>query len=410
METYAAPKIERCRVCGDRDMASILDLGDMTLSGVFPPLDAPAPQAFPVELVRCRGCGLVQLHHNYARDLLYHAGYGYQSGINEQMVRHLQEIAHAMEESVPLRAGDVVLDIGSNDGTLLSKYRTAGIQRIGMDPLIPHLPNRYPEGAFTVADYFSAARYRGHFAMKACVITSVAMFYDLPVPDAFVADIAECLADDGVWMLEQSYLPSMLDSVSFDTICHEHLEYYRLSDIHRLVSPHGLRIFDVSLNAANGGSFRVFVCHEASWRKPSLRVHEILAVEATADMESRLSDFCRRTITARAALLELLQRLKRESKRVWIYGASTKGNVLLQYCGIGRDLAEAAADRNPAKWGTRTPGTDIPILSEDEMRRVAPDYLLVLPWHFRDGFVKREAVYLAAGGKMIFPLPELAII
>lgn len=408
-----ASELELCRLCGDSNLPVIFDLGLQALAGRFPAANEPDVPKAPLRLMKCRACGLVQLGHNIDPDELYRSNYGYRSGINMTMRNHLAGISGRAAALTNLGAGDTVLDIGSNDGTLLKSYEVAGISRVGIDPTIAQYQDYYPEDVLTVADFFSAERFCAVSpTAKARVVTSIAMFYDLPDPNSFVADIAVILAEDGIWVFEQSDLGSMLKAQSFDTVCHEHLEYWALRQIKKVVEAQGLRIFDVELNGCNGGSARVFACHQDGsypTNETAVSAAEKREQELGLDQLETFEVFRRNAEDVRTRLRALLEAETAKGRSIHIYGASTKGNVLLQYCGIDHSLVDAAADRNPRKWGCRTPGTNIPIISEEESRAAKPNYFLVLPWHFRVEFVEREADFIAAGGKLIFPLPEIEI-
>ncbi len=407
-------QVRACRICGSGALEMVIDLGNQALGSVFPRMGEPDPPRVPLVLVRCSGCGLVQLQHTVIPEQLYTYGYGYRSGINATMRSHLAGLASWVEGCCGLKAGDMVLDIGCNDGTLLTAYATSGLRRFGIDAIAGKFMNLYPPDIRLHEGFFSAASYEAVCGReKAKVITSIAMFYDLESPQDFVAAVKSALADDGIWVLEQSYLPTMLDMNAFDTICHEHLEYYGLRQIELLAEAHGLRVFHAELNSCNGGSFRLAVCHkDASYPQEQ----EQLAALRRREREMQLDTiapfraFERRVAEQRAALVEFVDAQCAAGKRFFVYGASTKGNVLLQYSGLGSSKIVAAAERNPEKYGCRTPGTAIPIISEDEARAARPDYFLVLPWHFRDEFIQREADFLRAGGKLVFPLPELEVI
>ena len=330
------------------------------------------------------------------------------------MRRHLKGIVQHVQQIVDLHAGDVVLDIGSNDATLLKYYRAPGLRKIGMDPTGEQFLEYYSQDIELISDYFNSSNYFLTSPDKqARVITSIAMFYDLEAPTNFVADIKKILHPDGIWILEQSYLPTMLEINSFDTICHEHLEYYSLKQIDWMLSKNDLRIFDVEFNDINGGSFRVYACHSNSMFKSNQeQIDRVLAneKELKLDSEQPYEEFKERAFHIKDELYNFLTTEKAKGKSIYAYGASTKGNVLLQFCNIDHILITAAADRNPEKWGRRTPATNIPIVSEEEARKRKPDYFLVLPWHFRKEFIEREAGFLASGGKFIFPLPKIEII
>jgi hypothetical protein len=403
----------RCRLCGSTDLVGVLDLGEQALTGVFPSHRGERVSSGPLELVWCSSCTLLQLAHSYEPEELYGDNYGYRSGLNRSMLRHLGRKASGLEMLVGLAPGDVVLDIGSNDGTLLGAYAANSIRRIGIDPTAMRFAEYYPQDAKIVADFFSAPRFFEVSEARARIITSIAMFYDLEDPVAFTQDVRECLAPDGVWHFEQSYMPSMLRSVAYDTVCHEHVEYYSLATVHRILEEVGLELIDVRFNRVNGGSFAVTAGHPGS---PIARNHALIDWFVAQEERIGLNTpepfrrFAASVFQHRTDLVELVGTLSSAGASMMGYGASTKGNVLLQFCGFGPEHLEAIAEINEDKFGRVTPGSGIPIVSEEEMRERQPDYLLVLPWHFHDGIVEREADYLRRGGRLIFPLPEIEIV
>lgn len=405
--------LSACRVCGAADVTRVVDLGDQFLTGVFPRADEEDPSVGPLELGLCAECGLVQLMHTYDAAEMYGENYGYRSGLNLSMVKHLHRKARFLESLVGLAAGDVVLDIGANDSTLLQGYRTPELRRIGMDPTIVKWREYYPDDVLPVADFFSASRLAEEGLGRAKVITSIAMFYDLDDPVDFARQVRASLADDGVWHFEQSYMPSMLRAKSYDTICHEHVEYYSLQVVDRILRDADLEILDVRFNRVNGGSFAL-TAQPANG--PRARNKDL--VEWFLRQEQRLGitgpqpykAFARDVKQHRDDLTDLVRTLTGAGASVVGYGASTKGNVLLQYCGLGVDDIPVIAEVNPNKFGCVTPGTRIPIASEDEVKADRPDYMLVLPWHFRETILEREVDYLEQGGRLIFPLPEIEVI
>ena len=399
-----------CRICASADLETVLDLGEQNLTGIFPKNRTDEVTSGPLRLVRCvgkGGCGLVQLAHTYDLDEMYGEQYGYRSGLNRSMVRHLGNKVEWLQKRRPLSENELVLDIGSNDGTTLGFYPTH-VDRLGIDPTTEKFRKFHPPGITAAAEFFSAesfARLVGD--RKAAIVTSISMFYDLPAPFDFVRDVASILAEDGVWHLEQSYLPLMLDTTSYDTACHEHLEYYGLTQLDWMFTRVGLRITQVDFNDVNGGSFAVTV------EKGVGHAPEVLALlEKERPLRDRETwiEFARAVEAHKRDLLALLHRLKGEGKRVFGLGASTKGNVLLQYCGIGPDLVEAIAEVNSDKFGSFTPGTLIPICSEEEALARKPDVFLVLPWHFRRVLLEAHASFVAQGGKLLFPLPRIELV
>ena len=406
--------ITRCRMSGDTNLISVLNLGEQALTGVFPKTVKTQISRGPLELVWCPTSGLLQLHHSFNPSEMYGEGYGYRSGLNASMVEHLNAKARRLERLVGLRGGDVVLDIGSSDGTLLKAYRTAGLERIGMDPSAEKFRKYYTSGIRLISDFFSRNSFLKEMRnRRPRLITSIAMFYDLEDPVLFAREIAELLPDGGVWHFEQSYMPTMLRQNSYDTICHEHLEYYALQPVLKILEQAGMIAVEVLMNSTNGGSFAVTAIKGKGPLQSDQRMIDWLLSE-----EDRLGlcspgpfrAFEDRVFHHRESLKKLILSLRADGKRVLGYGASTKGNVILQFCGLGPETLEAIVDVNPLKHGCFTPGTHIPIISEDEGKRRKPDYYLALPWHFRDFILRKEAAYLAQGGRMIFPMPEIEIV
>jgi hypothetical protein len=407
-------EITRCRISGSANLLSVLNLGHQALTGVFPRSPAEPVTTGPLELVWCPDSGLLQMRQSYDLSEMYGMNYGYRSGLNKSMVAHLQAKVEHLRRLRPVAAGDLVLDIGSNDATTLKAYNVAGLQRLGMDPTGVKFRQYYTDGIELVPDFFNAAAFKQKFPNKrAAIVSSIAMFYDLEDPRKFVQDVAQVLADDGIWHFEQSYMPSMLRTNAYDTVCHEHIEYYSLGPVKALLESCGLRIIDVQMNSINGGSFAV----TATQKKSPLRANDAV-INWLLEQENRMGlntprpfrDFEARVFEHRINLLNLIRSLTADGKKVLGYGASTKGNVLLQFCGLTAKDSPAIAEVNPDKYGCFTPGSNIPIVSEEEAKKMKPDYFLVLPWHFKENILQREREYLANGGKMIFPMPEIEIV
>ena len=406
-------RVTACRLCGSSDLIEVLDLGKQALTGVFPARAEDVVPTAPLALVWCGSCTLLQLAHSFDPTALYGENYGYRSGLNASMAHHLERKARRLETLVELSPGDVVLDIGSNDGTLLGSYATEGVRRIGIDPTASKFAEFYPEDVEVGAEFFSAAAYRKLSDRPARIITSIAMFYDVESPVAFAQDVRDCLASDGIWHFEQAYMPTMLRSTAYDTVCHEHLEYYSLATVLRILAEAELDAIEVTFNRVNGGSFAVTAAHRGSpLRRRAALIGWFVARERRAELDTErpFRGFERRVFEHRAELVDLLATLQSEGARVMGYGASTKGNVILQFCGFTSADVEAIADVNPDKLGRLTPGSAIPIVSEEETRERRPDFLVVFPWHFRDGIIAREEEYLRQGGRLIFPLPEIEIL
>ena len=407
-----AKSIEKCRICGNTDLVSVLDLGDQALTGVFPKSPDERITVGPLQLLLCQGagnCGLLQLAHSYDSDEMYGANYGYRSGLNPSMVAHLASKVARIKDYGLLRPGDIVLDIGANDGTTLRQYDRPDCRLVGMDPTGAKFAEYYSDEVRLIADFFSAGRFQQAFGTeKAKVVTSFSMFYDLEDPVGFMRDVHAILADDGIWVLEQSYMPLMLETNSYDTVCHEHLEYYALAQISWMANKVGFEVADVALNAVNGGSFSVVLQKTGGPLPVSDAVIDMAQREAVmglGDVATYMA-FRERVEVTRTALTEFLRTAKAEGRRVVGLGASTKGNVLLQYCNIDADLIDVIGEVNPDKFGAFTPGMAIPIADERALLAENPDYCLVLPWHFRD-FFEGNPRYDAVD--LVFPLPELSV-
>ena len=414
---------DTCRVCGASGLVSIFSLGDMYVIDFLGDDEQSRSFKAPLELVLCNtengGCGLLQLRHTVSHESMYR-NYWYRSGTNRTMTNELAGIAAKVESLVPLAAGGYVIDIGANDGTLLRNYKTQGLHLIGFEPA-KNLQELNSVGTTKVfEDFFNANRWKENFGeAKAKGITAIAMFYDLEHPNDFLKDIVQCLDDDGVFIIQQSYLPLMLATNEFGNICHEHVEYYSLLSLEYLIKQNGLEIFDVELNDINGGSFRTYVRHAggrgkgvrapigADIRLQSLRLYE---KSLGLDKHQVYLDFVKRVEDIKKQTMDFIKKEMAAGKKIHIYGASTKGNTVLQYFGIDGNMITAAADRNPGKWGKKMAGTNVPVISEEQSRAEKPDYFLVLPWHFLKEFMSREKEFLDRGGKFIVPFPEFRVV
>jgi SAM-dependent methyltransferase len=410
-----------CRVCGNRYLKPVIDLKEQYLQGSFVKegVQTPPRRKIPTQLVRCdverdeNACGLLQLRHTIPPEILY-ANYWYRSSTNQTMRDHLHEImlsAVSIVQPVHKR----VLDIGCNDGALLKSY-SGDYERWGVDPSDIARTSIDPPIRL-ISTIFPSSETRSLLShLRFDVITSIAMFYDLEDPVGFAKAVGELLEDAGIWIVEMSYMPLMLYTNSFDTICHEHLEYYSLAVLQRIMEMAGLRIFKASLNSINGGSICCYVCknncflYDNAETKDTIRRLQVLEFEMQLDTDTPYFEFQQRIERLREEMGKLLGQIKSEGKSIHVYGASTKGNVLLQWYNIDYFKIEYAADRNVHKDGAQTLGTSIKIISEQKSRAMKPDYYLVLPWHFKGEFLEREREIIMAGSSMIFPLPEIQIV
>jgi NDP-4-keto-2,6-dideoxyhexose 3-C-methyltransferase len=413
-------KITRCRICGNTALAPVLNLGDQSLTGVFPKTPDEKITTGPLELLKCQddhnanGCGLLQLSYSYDQNEMYGNNYGYRSGINRSMVSHLKELADKITDIVNLQKDDVMVDIGSNDGTFLGLFVDRCPTLIGIDPTIPKFSKYYHPQIIQSANFFSADLVHEIIGRRrAKVVTTIAMFYDLEDPLAFARQVFAILDENGIWVLEQSYVLLMLRQNAYDTICHEHLEYYALKQLKWILDQVGFKIIDIEYNDTNGGSFKLTTAKKSSiFRECTALIEQALIDETNYGLNS-LSTFETFRINVeqhRRKLVALIQDIHKQGKTVLGYGASTKGNVILQYCRFTRQDLPCIAEVNEDKFGLYTPQTLIPIISEARAKARNPDYFLVFPWHFKSNFIVKEADYLNRGGQFIFPLPQIAIV
>ena len=406
-------KVEKCRICGNTHMERVLDLGEQMLTGVFPREKDAKVTTGPLHLVKCIGddaCGLLQMEHSYDLGEMYGENYGYRSGLNASMVAHLNNKVKRILGMVVLDKGELVIDIGSNDSTTLQAYPTSGPVLVGIDPTGIKFHSYYPPHIQLIPDFFSSALVKARFpGQKAKVVTSFSMFYDLEDPMGFMRQVYDVLADDGIWVFEQSYMPTMLDTNSYDTVCHEHLEFYALRQIKWMADRVGFKILDVEFNDINGGSFSVTVSKSHGDQSVVPSVQRILDNERAKGLDTLLpyQAFAERVIQTKRDLLKFIETARAEGKTLAVLGASTKGNVLLQYCGLTTKEIEFVGEVNPEKFGCYTPGTWLPIIPEQELLAKKPDYMIVLPWHFRQFFVTNKKF---SNMNLVFPLPKVEIV
>ena len=407
--------ITECRSCGSTDLTPILSLGSQYPSNFVELNSIPDKnEQIPLELIFCekKDCGLLQLKHTASRELLYKE-YWFRSGLNEKMVDALKDITKSVEKRLSLSENDIVLDIGCNDGTLLRSYQSK-VRLVGFEPASNLVNEASKDTDLIINNFFSFYEFVQHFPNERIkAITSIAMFYDLEDPNSFVSDIVNCLDQDGIWVIQMAYLIPMLELNAFDNIVHEHLEYWSLKSVKRLLEEHGLEIFDVELNDVYGGSFRIFVKTKKN-EKINIQnsVDEFLKKEDEFGLEKKETyhNFANRVNSLKDKLNDFIKEELSNGKSIYAYGASTKGNTLLQFYNLNNKLILKAADRDSRKFGKMTIGSNIPVISEEQARDEKPDYFLVLPWHLVDFFKERESEFFKNGGKFIVPLPDFKIV
>ena len=407
-------KIKKCRNCNNSKLHKLFSLGKLYLTGKFLKKNSSLSSEY-LSLVMCGFCNLVQLDRNFNMKFLYNNDYGYRSGINHTMRDHLKKTVKKLENILSIKKNHFVLDIASNDGTLLNYYNKKTIT-VGVDPLIDKFKKKgfYKNINYKISDFFGSNTVKKNkiFKNKFKIITALSVFYDLKNPNDFLRSVKSILDKEGIFVLEFADLYSIFKYKMFDTICHEHLEYYSITVINKMLKKNGLRLFDHEFNDINGGSSVFYICNSNSkYRTKNKKIKKLIFDEKKIGLFeiSKFKDFYQNILKDKKRLLDCLKKIKKKNHIIHGYGASTKGNVLLQFFGIGKNYLDYISDRNPAKNNTFTPGTNIKIISEERSRALKPNYYLVLPWHFKKEILKREAKIRKSGTKFIFPLPKLSI-
>ena len=410
-------EIEKCRVCGSTNLETIIDLGNLHLSN-FIDIENNSAAIAPLELVLCKGeCQLVQLKHTVSNEIMFR-NYWYLSSINHSMISELKDITVSIEKIIDFKKDDIVIDIGSNDGTLLRQYSYKSLNTIGFEPALNLSEFNQKNITKIIPDFFSFNSWKKEFKNgKAKVITAIGMFYDLDEPKKFVEDIYNVLEDDGLFVIQMMYLPFVLKRNAFDGICHEHLEYYSISSLEFLLGIFDLKIVGLEIREKiNEGSVRFYITKKQS--KLDLNREFKINLDILREEEKSMAlddiqtyiDFNKRINETKDKVNKFLNEKVGNGEVVHGYAASTKGNTTLQFYGITPEIIKNIADKNPMKWGKKTAGSNIEIISEKESRLIKPSYYFVLAWHFIDNFLERETDFLNDGGKFIIPMPDFEII
>ncbi len=407
-------RLKNCRSCQSTSLVKVFSLGSQKLSGIFPKTanqkNVPSGK---LSMVFCNRCCLLQLEDSFNPSVMYGDNYGYMSSLNNSMLEHLYKKSLNLRKLINLSKGDIIIDIGSNDGSFL-KFFPNRFNLVGVDPTIKKLGNFYRKDIKKLPNFFNKDLIIKKFNKKAKLITSISMFYDLDKPIKFAEDIYDVLDNKGLWHLEQSYMPMMLKNNSYDTICHEHLEYYSLKSIKYIFDKVGFKIIDLEFNDINGGSFALTVAKKNNhlYEESKRLINWLIKKEELFSYNSvkTFKNFYVNIEKHKKIFRNLLLNLKESKKKVVGYGASTKGNIILQYCNINSNLVPYIAEVNKFKFNRYTPGSKIKIISEKKARSLNPDYLLVLPWHFKNFIVQKERKYLNKNTKLIFPLPDIDIV
>lgn len=414
MDNKMFTKIKKCRICNNPNLTTVLDLGDQYLSGIFlKEIDLDLHKG-PLKLVKCDetsgGCGHVQLQHTFHLPTMYGDEYGYRSGLNFSMVKHLQSKYEKIFNFLNLKDRDLVIDIAGNDGTFLGFF-PSNLKLVSIDPTSKKFSKYYKSHVDYIPDFFSEELYRKYFQdQKAKLITSFSMFYDLEDPCGFAKEVNNVLdPNDGIWVLEQSYMPEMLKMNSFDTVCHEHLSYYGMRQIKYIMDKSGFKIIDFEFNDVNGGSISIVVANQKSKYVECIdKINNLIGEELQSSLDTVVpwKKFEENIETCKNELLSVISDLTNSGTKIAALGASTKGNIILQTFGISSENIQIIGDVNPDKYGAYTPGTWIPIEDEDKVLE-SFDAFIILPWHFKRFFLSSEKF---KGKTLIFPLPKVEIV
>ena len=406
---------ETCRVCNSDDLTFLFSLGNQYVNNFLKNKDdLENCIKAPLDMIFCENCSLVQLKHTAPQELLYSGYYWYKSGVTQTMIEALGDITQKAEELCRLKTGDIALDIGSNDSTMLRLYDIPGLITVGVEPA----SNLADEGkigiTYHIQDFWNKSTYDKIVGEKAKVVTAIGMFYDMEDPNQFINDAAQVLTEDGIFIAQLMCSKNMLNTNDIGNICHEHLEYYSFASLEYLFNQNGLEIFDVEINNVNAESYRLYARKIGSITNEfpgSLdRLTKVKEDEKDLVTHRPYLDFYKRIEEQKKICVDFINSEVASNKNIWVYGASTKGNVILQYYGLDHNIISGAAERSPWKYGKYTVGSMIPIFSEQEARKAKPDYFLVLPYAFFDEMYKREIEWRMNGGKWIVPLPQFRVV
>ena len=405
-------KIKNCRNCKNTELFDLFSLGKISFTGRFSnTIHQNVPKAY-LNVLMCKKCKLVQLDRNFDLNYLYGKNYGYRTGINKTMTDHVRKIVRKCSALIKLKPKQYVLDIGSNDATLLNFYAN-DIIKVGVDPLVNKYKKFYKKINYKISNFFKIKDIEKiKIKKKFKIISALSVFYDLRDPNKFLKEIKKILDDKGVFVLEHVDLYYIIKNNIFDTICHEHLIFYSSKIIIEMMKNNGLKVFNHEYNEINGGSSRYYICHSKTNFKVSKNIKKVLLRENLQGIELKKTYklFFTKILNEKIKLIKLIKKIKNEEQDIHGYGASTKGNVLLQFYNINNKVVNYIADRNPLKWNSFTPGTRIKIISESQSRKIKPHFYLVLPWHFKNEILIREKNIRKKGTKFIFPLPKVRVV
>ena len=400
---HKTKKVNYCLLCKNKKIKKVFSLGNLFVSNFVNKNQISKGIKSPLTLMYCSNCTLLQLSHIAPQEIMYKRFYWYRSGVTKIMRRALKDIYYSSLKYIKLKKNDVVLDIGANDGTLL-KYFGKNIKTIGCEPANNLISKLKKNCDFVLNDFWSYKKLNKlvnkNKLNKPKIITAIGMFYDLEDPNKFIRDSVLALDDKGIFIAQLMCLKSMIEKNDIGNICHEHIEFYSLKSLKYLFENNGLEIFKIEENDINGGSYRIF-CRKFNKGSIALPKENVL---------TSVKKFVKRANRNKQITMNFIKKQIKKEKKIFLYGASTKGNTILQYYKLNNKIIPFAAERSPEKWKKYTVGTGIKIISEKEARKLKPDYFFVTPWGFIKEFIKREHSWLKKGGKFIVPFPKFKLI
>jgi len=404
-----------CRSCYQKELKKVISIGRQPVSSVFLAKKINNLKKYSLDLYECQNCKLVQFYNVAPLKDMYGTTYGYRTSLSKLMIEHIKEKYKKLMKTKVISNGSNILDIGSNDGTFLNFFaRNKKVNLFGIDPSAKKFKKFYNKKINLIVDFFSLAKIKIFFKKenikpkKFSLISSLAMFYDIDDPNKFCNDVNSLLEPNGLWVLEMSYFPLLLSNLTYDQICHEHIAYYTLTSFNKIANKNGLRIIDISFNEINGGSIEIVCSKKNSKHKANNK-----KINNTLNAEKKINNKAYKRFNARIEntkhqINKFLNKFK--NKKIIGYGASTKGNIVLNHCKINNKKLILICDANPEKYGKYTPGSNIKIISKEHMRKLKPDYLFILIWSFRKEVIKQESKYIKNGGKLVFHLPKFHIV
>jgi hypothetical protein len=397
-------KVKKCLLCGNSKLRSLFNVGNLYVSNFVSKKNISNGTKSKLNLLYCNHCTLIQLSHLAPQEIMYRRFYWYKSGVTKTMREGLKELFSDCVKKAKLKKNDIILDIGANDGTLLKYFKLNKFKTIGCEPATNLKAELKKNCNYLISNFWSKKELfkllNKKKLKKPKLITAIGMFYDLEDPNKFIKDAADSLDKNGVFVAQLMSLKSMIEKNDLGNICHEHIEFYSFKSIKYLFEKNGLEIFKISSNDINGGSYR-FYCRKFKKGSITLPKENILKM---------MKKFVYRVKKNKRITLNFIKKQIENNKKIFLYGASTKGNTVLQYYGLNKRIIPYAAERSPFKWGKYTIGTGIKIISEKEAKKMKPDFFFVTPWGFIKEFIKREKNWLNNGGKFILPFPKMKII